>query len=86
MFESLMLIFSLDYFVSEQEGVKSISHISTFHKFYLDIKTEPNTLEGRIRVFNFGLMVRGLSQRPNFPVAPAATRDSWRSINEEKDI
>jgi hypothetical protein len=34
--------------------------------------------------FNFGLMVRGLSQRPNLPEASALTRDSWRSIKEEE--
>jgi hypothetical protein len=34
--------------------------------------------------FNFGLMVRGLSQRPNLTEGPAATRGFRRSTKEEE--
>jgi hypothetical protein len=37
------------------------------------------------RVFNFGLMVRGLSQRPNLTEGLAATWDFRRSTKEEEE-
>jgi hypothetical protein len=37
------------------------------------------------RVFNFGLMVRGLSLRPNLTEGPAATWDFRRSTKEEEE-
>jgi hypothetical protein len=46
---------------------------------------EPNIyIREERRVFNFGLVVRGLSQRPNLTKGPAATWDFWRSSKEEE--
>jgi hypothetical protein len=42
-----------------------------------------STFQKERRVFNFALMVRGLSKRPNLPEGPAATWGSRRSIQEE---
>jgi hypothetical protein len=45
---------------------------------------EPNIyIREERRVFSFGLMVRGLSQRPNLTEGPAATWDLRRSTKEE---
>jgi hypothetical protein len=38
------------------------------------------------RVFNFGLMVRGLSQRPNLTDGPAATWYFRRPTKEEEGV
>jgi hypothetical protein len=43
-----------------------------------------STLQEERGVFNFGLIVRGLSKRPNLPGGPRG--GSWRSIKEEKEL